>query len=310
MEFGQDEISMDEIADITDYIQEEAGATADIIWGYGHNEEIEAGLSVTVIATGFELAENKSEEVITTNSGKTVHTLESAQPQVLTSPLQNAAPKAATPPPAAPAQTALEPFMKPDETQGKIEFNLESAPEAPVQQQSPQALEPFIKKETPEPQAVKPVSTPTPPPTAVTPPPVAPVNNPVPAQPQMEAPKPFIPQPTVAQTPPPTTPPPAQTPPPANASPEQPLQQKGAEQSGRIKDRMSRLRDLSRRLRTSTGLSELEDVPAYQRRQVDLEDVPHSSESQVSRYTLDDSLNEEGKTEIGRNNSFLHDNVD
>lgn len=304
MEFGQDEISMDEIADITDYIQEEAGATADIIWGYGHNEEIEAGLSVTIIATGFELAGKEQEQVITTNTGKKVHTLESAEPQVLTNPLQNAAPKAATPPPAAaPAQTALEPFMKPDETQSKLEFGTEAKAEsAPAQPQSPQALEPFIKQETPTP-APKPIETP---------PPATPVSTPVPPQPEMEAPKPFIPQPTVAQTPPTT--PPSQTEvttasAPVN-EPEQPLQNKGAEQSGRIKDRMSRLRDLSRRLRTSTGLSELEDVPAYQRRQVDLEDVPHSSESQVSRYTLDDTLNEDGKTEIGRNNSFLHDNVD
>lgn len=82
-------------------------------------------------------------------------------------------------------------------------------------------------------------------------------------------------------------------------------------QQARIKSRMGRLKELSRRLRTASGLSELEDVPAYQRRAVSLEDVPHSSESQVSRYSLDGSETEDGKkTGISNNNSFLHDNVD
>ena len=83
------------------------------------------------------------------------------------------------------------------------------------------------------------------------------------------------------------------------------------DQQARVKDRMTRLRELSRRLRTASGLSELEDVPAYKRRAVSLEEVPHSSESQVSKYSLDDVGNDgDKKTEVGRNNSFLHDNVD
>jgi cell division protein FtsZ len=61
------------------------------------------------------------------------------------------------------------------------------------------------------------------------------------------------------------------------------------------------------KLRSSNGVQELENEPAYKRRQMPLKEVPHSSESHVSRFTLS---NEDGETEIRKNNSFLHDNVD
>jgi cell division protein FtsZ len=49
---------MDEITQITDYIQDEAGLSADIIWGNGKDEELGDNISITLIATGFEA--NKS----------------------------------------------------------------------------------------------------------------------------------------------------------------------------------------------------------------------------------------------------------
>jgi cell division protein FtsZ len=79
------------------------------------------------------------------------------------------------------------------------------------------------------------------------------------------------------------------------------------EQLRKSKERILRLKDLSMKLRTSNGLQELENEPAYKRKQMSLHDVPHSSESEVSRFTLS---NDEGITEIRPNNSFLHDNVD
>ena len=51
--YGDKEVLMDEISDITDYIQEEAGSTADVIWGHGHDETLGDKLCVTIIATGF-----------------------------------------------------------------------------------------------------------------------------------------------------------------------------------------------------------------------------------------------------------------
>lgn len=52
--YGEDEITMDEISEITEYIQNAAGLDADVIWGYGYNEKLGNAVSVTVIATGFE----------------------------------------------------------------------------------------------------------------------------------------------------------------------------------------------------------------------------------------------------------------
>jgi cell division protein FtsZ len=50
---GTEEITMDEIDEITDYIQNEAGYTAELIWGNGTDETLGEKVSVTVIATGF-----------------------------------------------------------------------------------------------------------------------------------------------------------------------------------------------------------------------------------------------------------------
>src|SRR5690606_24067812 len=75
----------------------------------------------------------------------------------------------------------------------------------------------------------------------------------------------------------------------------------------KTKERILRLKELSMKLKSANGLQELETEPAYRRKQMALDDVPHSSESQVSRFTLS---TEEGITEIRPNNSFLHDNVD
>lgn len=51
--YGDAEITMDEMAEITDYIQDEAGSTAEIIFGHGYDASLGNKLSVTVIATGF-----------------------------------------------------------------------------------------------------------------------------------------------------------------------------------------------------------------------------------------------------------------
>lgn len=60
---GNEEIEMDEVAEITDYIQEEAGLTAEIIWGIGKDENLGDSINITVIATGFK-NENRSESIL------------------------------------------------------------------------------------------------------------------------------------------------------------------------------------------------------------------------------------------------------
>ena len=51
---GTREVTMDEISEITEFVQEEAGFGTDLIWGNCYDESLEEELSVTVIATGFE----------------------------------------------------------------------------------------------------------------------------------------------------------------------------------------------------------------------------------------------------------------
>jgi cell division protein FtsZ len=50
---GTDDIDMDEFGEITDYIQESSGGTAELITGYGTDASLGDNVSVTIIATGF-----------------------------------------------------------------------------------------------------------------------------------------------------------------------------------------------------------------------------------------------------------------
>jgi cell division protein FtsZ len=74
------------------------------------------------------------------------------------------------------------------------------------------------------------------------------------------------------------------------------------------RERENRLREISQQLRTPSGLTDLEDVPAYKRNNVELEETTHSGETEISTYTLSDG--KDNTPEVKQNNSFLHDNVD
>ena len=76
--------------------------------------------------------------------------------------------------------------------------------------------------------------------------------------------------------------------------------------------RLDRIRNTSKQIKTSMTLSDMENEPAYKRRNIQLDDVDHSSESTQSRFTIGDIENEDGekRTGLSDNNSFLHDNVD
>jgi len=71
---GIEEITMDEIGEITDYVQEKAGNSADLIWGNGVDEAMDDKISVTIIATGFSTS-SIPEMVINQNQEKIYHTL-------------------------------------------------------------------------------------------------------------------------------------------------------------------------------------------------------------------------------------------
>jgi cell division protein FtsZ len=55
---SSNEITMDEMGEITDYVQEEAGSTADVIFGVGCDDSLGNKISVTIIATGFAMADD------------------------------------------------------------------------------------------------------------------------------------------------------------------------------------------------------------------------------------------------------------
>ena len=49
----EEEIRMSEVTEITDYIQKEAGQSAEIIWGNGKDSSLGKKISITLVATGF-----------------------------------------------------------------------------------------------------------------------------------------------------------------------------------------------------------------------------------------------------------------
>ncbi len=110
--YGDKEVLMDEITEITDFIQDEAGSTADVIWGHGYDASLGDKLSVTLIATGF-----KSNPITGFEKApeKTVRTLEDEPKNEITAPLSNPTQKFDRPVQAKEETEALyveEPFLK------------------------------------------------------------------------------------------------------------------------------------------------------------------------------------------------------
>ena len=71
---GNEEITIDEIGEINDHIQEQAGHGANIIMGVGDDSLLEDSISVTIIATGFNI--DQQDEISNTEAKKVIHTLE------------------------------------------------------------------------------------------------------------------------------------------------------------------------------------------------------------------------------------------
>lgn len=74
---GSKEITIDEIGEINDHIQQEAGHSANIIMGVGEDEALGEAIAVTVIATGFNI--DQQDTIVNTESKKIIHTLEDNQ---------------------------------------------------------------------------------------------------------------------------------------------------------------------------------------------------------------------------------------
>ncbi|WP_343330594.1 cell division protein FtsZ [Polaribacter staleyi] len=74
---GTNEVTLDEIGEINDHIQDEAGYDANIIMGIGEDEELGDAIAVTIVATGF--AADQQSTITNTEVKKIVHTLEDEQ---------------------------------------------------------------------------------------------------------------------------------------------------------------------------------------------------------------------------------------
>lgn len=246
---GKEEILMDEISDITDHIQQEAGLTAEIIWGLGSDPSLGNKINITLVATGFGEGNSINPELEKAKNKKLVHTLDHSKPDTNTKKEE---------------QENLSEGLDGIRLIRKHTLTSNSEEEKrPEKAEEPRKhifnFESGSYANSPEPQKYK----------------------------QEEA-SPFRQSLN-------------QFGPPQNAVSEEELQQK-------IQDREQRLRELSVKIKSPEGLHDLEKQPAFVRRNVSLNKVPPSQDSQVSRYSLQEG--EDKKVQIKSNNSFLHDNVD
>jgi len=283
---GLREVTMDEVTVITDYIQEKAGLSADLIWGNCIDENLGDKLSVTIIATGFQTMEQREKD--RENVKKVTHLTPEDAP--LVRPLEPVnsfmAPKA--------EPASMEPVLKVQEEPKQPDLFADlfstSASARPTQESEAQPVVHQLISEEP-----------------------AAADEAADAGFEFEvklSETEFVfetPVATVAVEEPVAAPAPESL----NVLPgadDDKNDESIEDQLRKSKERILRLKDLSMKLRTSNGLQELENEPAYKRKQMQLQQIQHSSESQVSRFTL--SSDEDGGTEIRPNNSFLHDNVD
>jgi cell division protein FtsZ len=85
---GEEEITLDEMGEINEYIQEQSGGKSNIIMGVGEEEGIGDGIKVTVVATGF--SRGQQDVMIDKEPEKTIHILTSTdsttEPEVVSKP--------------------------------------------------------------------------------------------------------------------------------------------------------------------------------------------------------------------------------
>jgi cell division protein FtsZ len=259
---GKDEISMDEVSEITEYIQNEAGHNAEIIWGNGIEEGLSNKISITIIATGF--APNRAERKakILSNEKKVVHNLDEegilSEKRIFANIEE--------------LSNEIKLINKPGELLKKQSLSFEST----LSELNSIPLEMTTAGQLSKDE----INTP-------------PILNNDPNDVQEEE----VGNISLLNT--------------SRSLRVDPDPLNDAEISdieARAKERIRKLKDLSLKLRTPGGLAELENEPAYLRRNVKLSEVPPSSTSFVAKYTL--SVDDENQGEIRTNNSFLHDNVD
>ncbi len=275
---GKDEITMDEVSEITDYIQEKTKNSAEVIWGNGIDESLEDNISVTIIATGFDEEHKKrpaerEKPVIVTPLYK-----EEIKIKPLDIPVMPREEPVSMEQQPAEEVRANEPESEPEPVSEPLVFEKESIPEEsyphrtivfnmePQDTESRKIIheEPATERKYENKEVEVPVS-------------------------ELL----FRPSAKTIQ----------------KSEPE--VQKEQPEMDRMMNDRVQKLRALSEKLKThpplETHLAEIESVPAYKRRNIELSDVPPSSVSQVQLYTVSEK---DTNIEINKENSFLHNHVD
>ncbi len=339
---GTEEITMDELGEITDYIQDAAGQSAEVIKGYGIDENLGDNISITIIATGFQTNMNlgyefskKSERKVLNLNDETPAQLQVeesfvaeiksdvVEENVLEPFLINRTPEiekiteievvaevekveeiqmivqeevieevVAEPTPEVIEMKEVEVISEEDVEEIQMIVQEEVIEEQPIVAETPKVIE-FEITNISAIESVKeeePVAK-----TEITESYIDTLSR---QQEEIAAAfnEPVMEAPIVIEAV-------------SKVDEEEQMQKiEHEEQMRKAKERIMRLKELSLKIKTPNGLNELENEPAYKRKNVSLDDVAHSSESNISRFSLTE--NEDKKVEIRPNNSFLHDNVD
>jgi cell division protein FtsZ len=292
--YGDKEVLMDEIMNITDFIQGAAGESAEVIWGHGHDSLLGDNLSITIVATGFSSPEEasyvlperkvmdldeeqKKEITVPMSSPFESNTMtETLDKDPYLKPLEDLEPVTATL-----IEEVAEPISpEVSAVSNEVKFNLfdDESPE------DTSTLTPSLEWE------VQPTVQPTfdfsSEPMASVTPVQEPVNTVEPGvirhqldDDTEEAPKNYRIQSTVL--------------------PE--------EIAKRNEERAFKIQEITSRIQNAESITEYESQPAYLRRNIEINSEKPSQENNISRFGLSGSGN--GDTGL-RSNSYLHDNVD
>lgn len=269
---GSKEISMDEVTEITEYILNEAGTRAEVIWGAGRDDSLGEQISITVVATGFDKEINPDEGKVVRDLYKDNKVVEQPDKEVLL-------PK--------PTRPAIEPK---ENNNIPEEITLISKPN-PKEKEHHQVI--TNKTEEEKPQVIR-FSLDDPAPEEAEKKHSTEISHPVD---QLEEPQELIffeREPASGKT---------EDPVPDTISKEE---KKNLEK--KALERVERLRQMSIKLKSPGGLSDLEIEPAYLRKNIPLSDTKPSEESTISKYTLSEGDDENAN--LKSDNSYLHDNVD
>ena len=278
--YGDKEVLMDEITDITDYIQDEAGSTADVIWGHGYDSTLGDKLSVTIIATGFASSPITGYEKAPEQKRRVLE----EEPKVeIKSPLNSPIESNIWENAKEITSEQVEPFLKPSEesfeakndvaealsNENVVKMNLE---DEPINDQGAINFDWEVENN------VTPENT-----------------NSTESSNQQEEVKRYMLEDDLE----------------TKVEGESPVAKQilsPEEQQRKMQERMNKIHEYTAKLKKADGIIEFENEPAYVRRNIQLDEKKFSSDENVSRFGI--SKDENGESRLKGGNSFLHDNVD